>query len=132
MGLTVGIICLTMFIIHRFIPSMIWASIIVIATYPLYKRWRHLFGNRDNLSALLFTMLIGLLFLLPLSWLVRILVKEIQLFINFLQDINQQGGAAPEFLKNFPFVGNDLVSYWDSNIGNQEKLETSCLMCIYR
>lgn len=117
MGLTIGIICLTLFIIHRFIPSMVWASIIVIATYPLYIKWRNFFGNRDNLSALLFTTLIGLLFLLPLSWLVRILVTELQLFINFLQDINQQGGAAPEFFKNFPFIGSDLVTYWDENIG---------------
>lgn len=117
MGLTVGIIVFTIFIIHRFIPSMIWASIIVISTYPLYKKWRSFFGNRDNLSSLLFTTLIGLLFLLPLSWLVRILITELQLFINFLQDLNQQGGAAPDFFKNFPFIGSELVSYWDENIG---------------
>lgn len=122
MGLTVGIICLTLFIIHRFIPSLIWASIIVIATYPLYKKWRHLFGDRHTLSALLFTLLIGLLFLLPLSWLVKVLIQELQLFINFLQDINQKGGAAPEFLKNVPLVGNELVTYWDSNIGKPGKI----------
>lgn len=122
MGLTVGIVCLTLFIIHRFIPSMIWASVIVISTYPLYKKWRDFFGNRDNLSALLFTTLIGLIFLLPLSWLVRILVTELQLFINFLQDVNEKGGAAPDFFKSFPFVGGDLVTYWDDNIGKPGKI----------
>ena len=54
MGMTVGIIVLTLFIIHKFIPSMVWASIIVIATYPLYKKWRNFFGHRDNVSALPF------------------------------------------------------------------------------
>ncbi|HHF7364991.1 TPA: AI-2E family transporter [Legionella bozemanae] len=117
MGLTVGIVVLSLFIIHRFIPSLIWASIIVIATYPLYEKWRYFFGKKDNLSALLFTTLIGLLFLLPLSWLLGLLIKELQIFINFLQAINQQGGAAPEFLKDFPFMGNDLVMYWDNHIG---------------
>ncbi|MGC1183072.1 AI-2E family transporter [Legionella sp.] len=121
-ALTVGIICFTLFIIHRFIPSIVWASIIVIATYPLYKRWRRLFGTQENISAFLFTLLIGLLFLLPLSGLVRILVKEIQLFINFLQEINQQGGEAPAFLRNFPFIGSDLVSYWDDNFGKPGKI----------
>lgn len=116
-SLTIAIIALTLFIIHRFVPSLIWAAIIVISTYPLYKRWRQLFGNKDNLSAFLFTTLIGLIFLLPLSWLVRILIKEIQYFINFLQDLNQQGGAAPQLLKSIPFIGNELVSYWDNNIG---------------
>ncbi|KTC89674.1 AI-2E family transporter [Fluoribacter dumoffii] len=116
-GLTIGIVIISLFIIHRFIPSLIWASIIVIATYPLYERWRKFFGNKHNLSALLFTSLIGLLFILPLSWLLGILIKELQIFINFLQSLNQQGGAAPQFLKDFPFIGNDLVTYWDNNIG---------------
>ncbi|TAL60788.1 MAG: AI-2E family transporter [Legionella sp.] len=117
MGLTVGIVCCTLFIVHKFIPSMIWAAIIVIATYPLYLRWRKFFGSQQTLSALLFTTLLSLLLLLPLSWLVGILIKELQLFVNFLQQVNRDGGAAPDFLKSFPLIGADLVTYWDNNIG---------------
>lgn len=115
--LTIGIISLSLLIIHRFIPSLVWAAIIVIATFPLYKKWRSIFGNKENLSALLFTLLIGLLFLLPLSWLLGILIKEVQIFVNFLQNLNKIGGDAPKCLMNFPFVGTELVSYWDTNIG---------------
>lgn len=117
MGLTVGIILLTLFIIHRFIPSLVWASIIVIATYPLYKKWHYFFGSKHNFSALLFTTLLGLLFLLPLTWLIGILITESQLFINFLQQLNKEGGAAPSFFNSFPMIGSDLVAYWDENIG---------------
>ncbi|HHF7344861.1 TPA: AI-2E family transporter [Legionella feeleii] len=116
MGLTVGIVLLALFIIHHFIPSMIWAAIIVIATYPLYRRWRELFANHDNLAALLFTLILSLIFVLPLSWLVSILVKELQIFINYLQLINREGGQAPEFIKQVPIIGNELVTYWDANI----------------
>lgn len=115
--LSVGIVAFSLFIIHRFIPSMVWASIIVIATYPLYKKWCYFFGNKKNLSSFLFTMLIGLLLLLPFSWLLGLLIKELQIFINFLQNLNHQGGNAPEFFSSFPFVGNDLINYWDKNIG---------------
>lgn len=121
--LTASIILFTAFIIHRFIPPMIWAAIIVISTYPLYKRWKRWFGDKVDLSALLFTTLIALLFLLPLSWLVRILITESQLFVNFLQDLNQNGGAAPSFLQNIPFVGPDLVNYWNNNIGQPGKIK---------
>ena len=117
MGLTVGIIILTVFIIHKFIRSIVWAAIIVIPTYPLYIKWRKFFGVKHNLSALLFTVLLVFLFLLPLSWFVGILIKESQLFINFLQQLNKKRGAAPDFFKNFPMIGNDLVTYWDENIG---------------
>ncbi|RMX22031.1 AI-2E family transporter [Legionella jordanis] len=117
-GLTITIVALTIFIVHRFIPSMVWASIIGIATYPLYLRWRTWFGHRHNLASFCFTFILTLLFLLPLSWLIGILVKELQLFINYLQVVNRVGGQAPSFLQQFPMVGNDLVNYWNSNIGN--------------
>ena len=117
-GLTIGIVAFAVFIVHRFIPSMVWAAIIAIATYPLYKHWRRLFGNHPNLSSLLFTSLFGLLLLVPLSWLISILVTELQLFINYLQAINKDGGPPPDFIRQFPMVGNELAMYWDANIGH--------------
>lgn len=116
-GLTIGIVALTLFIIHKFLPSMIWAAIIVIATYPVYLKWNKLFGEQSTLSAFLFTALLGVIFLLPVSWLVGILIKELQLFINFLQLVNKEGGDVPPFLKSIPMFGDELVAYWNTNIG---------------
>jgi len=116
-ALTIAIVVLTTYIVHRFIPSMVWAAIIVIATYPLYKRWRNFFGKHDNISALLFTVVLSLIILLPLSWLVSILVKELQIFINYLQVVNRNGGQAPDFIKQFPIMNHELVTYWDDKIG---------------
>lgn len=121
--LTIGIVALAIFIIHRFIPSLIWAGIIVIATYPLYRRWRQLFGANRNVSALLFTLILVFLLIMPFSWLVSVLVQEAQLFINYLQLINREGGQAPEFFHQIPFVGNDIAGYWDKNIGQPGSLK---------
>lgn len=117
MGLTVAIVALSLFIIHRFIPSLIWAAIIVIATYPLYRQWRRLFGEQRNLSSLIFTSILALLLIIPLSWLVSVLINEFQLFINYLQVMNREGGQAPAFFRDIPVVGTELVNYWDHNIG---------------
>ena len=121
-GLSVGIVLLTLLIIHRFIPSLIWAGIIAIVTYPLYQRWHRMFSRHDTWAALLFTTLLGLMLLIPLSWLVTVLVKESQLFINYLQGINTNGGPAPDLLKQIPFIGTELVSYWDTNISQPGSL----------
>lgn len=120
--LTLGIIGLAIFIVHRFIPSMIWAAIIAVATYPLYLRWRKLFGQHHNMAALLFTCLLGLLLLLPLSWLITLLIKELQVFITYLQMINRDGGEAPPLLQHFPLIGKELVRYWDDNISQPDSL----------
>lgn len=122
MLLTITIVAVTIFIIHRFIPSIVWAAIIVIASYPLYQRWLRLFGGWHNLAAFLFTFMLAVLLLLPLSGLVTVLVQETQLFINYLQHINRNGGQAPAVIRDLPFVGNELVAYWDANIGQPGKV----------
>lgn len=117
-GLTLTIVAFAGFIIHRFIPSLVWAAIIVIASYPLYRHWHRLFKNKHNLSAILFTLIIVLLFILPLIWLIGVLFKELQYFINYLQQINRFGGETPSFLRELPFLGNDVVDYWNKNVGH--------------
>jgi predicted PurR-regulated permease PerM len=123
MGLTVLIVAVSLFIIHRFIPSLIWASIIVVATYPLYRLWEKLLGNNKNIAAFLFTLMMVLLFVVPLSWLVRVLFNELQIFLNYLQTINRDGGHAPFFLQDIPFVGKEMIAYWDANIGQPGHLK---------
>lgn len=117
MFMSVAIVALALFIIHRFIPSLVWATIIAVATYPLYERFRRCFGHHHDLAALLFTFILALLLILPLSWLVGVLVKEIQLLINYLQIVNRDGGQAPEMLRDLPLFGPQLTTYWDENIG---------------
>jgi len=117
-SLTVGIVGLALFIVHRFIPSLVWGSIITISTYPMYRRWRRCFGSWQNVSALIFTFILVLLFLLPLSWLVTVLVREFQVFLSYLQHINKAGGEAPSFFQQLPIIGNELVAYWDLHIGH--------------
>ena len=117
MALTVGVVFLALFIIHQFIPSLVWAGIIAIATYPLYLRWRVFFGRQRNLSAFLFTSVLALLLIVPLSWLISILVRELQVLVNYLQLMNQHGGVAPIFIKDVPWIGKEAVLYWETHLG---------------
>lgn len=117
MGLTVSIVLLALLITQRFVPSVMWASIVAISTYPVYKRWRRFLGERHDLAAFLFTLMVSLIVLIPVSWLVTVLIQETQLFLNYLQDINRVGGHAPAFFKALPWGGADLEAYWDENIG---------------
>ncbi len=117
MGLSITIVLFSIFIIHRFIPSLVWASIVVITTYPIYTRWKKLLKHHDNLAAFLFTSFLALLLLVPLSWLLSVLVKEFQLFLTYMKQINQIGGEAPTFLQELPMIGDNMIAYWDEHIG---------------
>ncbi|MDF1677597.1 MAG: AI-2E family transporter [Legionellaceae bacterium] len=114
--LTVVVVLFTLFIIHRFIPSLVWGGVIAIATYPMYLRWSRFFGKQKNISAFLFTTLFALLLLLPLSWLVSIVVRDLQIFLNYLQHLNRHGGEIPAFLQEIPLLGKEVAAYWDKNL----------------
>jgi predicted PurR-regulated permease PerM len=116
--LTLLIIASSLYIVHRFIPSLVWSSIIAVVTYPLYERFRQYFYQYNQLAAFLFTFLLAVLFLIPLSWLITVLVTELQVLINYLQMVNRDGGAAPDFIHHIPFIGRELTVYWDANIGH--------------
>jgi predicted PurR-regulated permease PerM len=117
MTLTIAVVLMTLFIVHRFIPSLVWAGIITIATYPLYQHWQRFFGQHKNISAFLFTTLLALLFIAPVSWLVSVVLKDLQIFLNYLQILNRHGGEVPSFFQDIPFVGKEVVAYWDKNLG---------------
>lgn len=117
MGLTIAIVLGSLYIIHHFIPSLAWAAIIVVATYPLYRRWKRLFGAKKDLAALCFTAVLALILIIPLSWLIGVLVSELQLLINYLQIVNRDGGPPPLFLERVPVIGHEMSTYWDANIG---------------
>jgi predicted PurR-regulated permease PerM len=112
------IVLLTLIVVHRFLGCMAWASVLGITTYPLYKKWRRYFGKHKQLSAFLFTFLIFILLLIPISWVVTVLVSETQIFINYLQNMNTQGQEAPNWLTELPFIGKNIKDYWHLKLGH--------------
>lgn len=112
------IVALSIMVVHRFLGCMAWASVLGITTYPLYKKWRNCFGQCNQTSAFLFTFLLFILLLIPISWLVSILVTETQIFINYLQNLNSKGEEAPIWLSQLPFIGTKIKNYWQENLGH--------------
>ncbi len=115
--LSVSVVVFALFIIHRFIPSVVWAGIIAIATYPLYQKWCRLCGNKKNLSAFLFTSVLAVLIIAPLSWMIGVLIYELQIFVNFLQSTNAHGSELPNFMTDFPWFTREIADFWNEFMG---------------
>ena len=115
--LSVSVVVFALYIIHRFIPSVIWAGIITIATYPLYQKWRAFFGSKKSISAFLFTLVLAILIIAPLSWMITVLIHELQVFVSFLQWTNEHGSELPNFMTEFPWFANEIQAYWDESVG---------------
>ena len=112
MLLTAVIVFFALFIAHRFLQPIIWAGVLGITTYPLYRLFARLFGRFNQMAAFVFTCLLFTLLMLPLSWIVTILVRESHVFLTYLQYLNNNGNAAPEWLVRIPLIGPELQQLW--------------------
>src|SRR5258707_13449960 len=68
--LTAALSLLAIWILRHFLPALAWAAVLAIATWPLYARLLRLLpGARHQAlwAPLLFTLPVGLVFVLPLS-----------------------------------------------------------------
>ncbi|MDP3560157.1 MAG: AI-2E family transporter [Legionellaceae bacterium] len=110
--LTIAIILAALEVVYRFLPSIFWAGIIAVAIYPVYQRWNAWFGGHSNIASALFTLLLSLFFILPLTYFVSILLKEGNILVHYLHKLNTDGGHPPAFLIDIPFIGDKLEEYW--------------------
>ncbi len=115
--LTLTIVGLSLFIVHRFIAPMLWAAVIAVASFPLYQRFEKQWGSYKNTSAFLFTVILSCLIILPIFWLVTVLIQEFHLFATYLIQLNTHGEAAPEWMNRLPWLKKEFLSFWNENIG---------------
>ena len=102
-----------LWILQPFILGFSWAAMIVIATWPLLKKLeRALFGKR-LLAVLVMTLLLLILFVVPIALLVNSLVETSTPLIHIIT----AGNLTPPdlaWLSKIPMVGDKLYAGWHS------------------
>ena len=70
-----GLLLLGWQVLNPFIIPVAWAGILVYVTWPLYTRLRTRLGGRHTPAALLMTVLLALVLILPILWVVFLLQR---------------------------------------------------------
>lgn len=103
----------SVWILRPFLPSLVWAAMIVVATWPFMIRVQGWCGGRRGLAVLVMTLLMVLIFLLPLSFAISALVEragDATAWINSLSEKTLPD--PPAFVGGIPIVGKRLVAMW--------------------
>lgn len=121
LALAIALGLLGFWTLHGFLPAMIWAAIFTIATWPLYRRARDRWppGRHDILLPALFTILIALVFLLPLAFLAAQFTREAVVLLNWAREALRTGLPAPDWLTGLP-LGGTIAEWWRDNLGHPE------------
>lgn len=123
---TVALLLLGLWVLRSFLPALAWATILAIATWPLYQKTKkrcpaHL---RSLFLPTLFTLGIALVFILPLAFLGVELSHEAQSLFHWLEGVRINGLPAPDWVPNLPIVGNAIGNWWQANLAGPQRAAT--------
>jgi predicted PurR-regulated permease PerM len=119
---SLAIILFALFVTQRFVLPLLWAAILCIATWPLYRRALRMLGGREILAAALVTILAALVFLTPLVLGVASAAHQAPALAQLVATANTDGLAAPEFLHRIPMAGDAVYNWWQATLGQPHGL----------
>jgi predicted PurR-regulated permease PerM len=111
-GLTALLAAACLYILLPFIPLLTWGIIIAVAAYPAFKRLQKLMGGRGVLAAVLFTLALLAVLILPVMLLAGSLIEGVQSV-----SAHVKSGAAivpppPPTITSWPLIGAPLNKLW--------------------
>ncbi len=116
MALAAALAALGLWIVHGFLPALIWAAILSIALWPLYGRAIRAWPAGAHLALpALFTAVVALVFVVPLFLVVIQVSRDAHDAIEWLHGIEQAGMPVPTWLSRLPF-GAQVGNWWNDNL----------------
>jgi len=96
-----------------FLPAILWAIVFAVTTWPFFVKVEKALGGRTTLAAVILTLLLALIFFLPLVYVGSKLVSQASIAIDYAQGLTEKGlGQPPVWLKGLPLVGERLEGIW--------------------
>lgn len=116
---------LGLWIIHRFLPALAWATILAIALWPLYRRAERAFPPRGHriLLPLAATLLVGLVLIVPLAYAGMEVAHESGSLVRYVAELRHSGLPMPGWLPDLPGIGSPAAAWWKANLTNPETMK---------
>jgi predicted PurR-regulated permease PerM len=117
---TVLLVLLAAWVASDLLPALGWAVIIAIAVWPIYSRFTMLIagGRAPALAAFLFTLLTGLVLLVPVILSVHQIAQGSEAFGRWINQLRDNGLPVPSWVAQLPIAGEYIDHWWQANLSN--------------
>ncbi|MDH5315734.1 MAG: AI-2E family transporter YdiK [Gemmatimonadota bacterium] len=103
----------SLWLLAPFLPAIIWAGTIAIATWPILLYLTRQFGGRRGLAVTVMTLAILICFLFPILGLVAVVVDHASDVGRLATAISASGlPDAPAWVASIPLVGSKVAARW--------------------
>jgi predicted PurR-regulated permease PerM len=109
----VGLIAASFWILRPFIPALLWATMIVVAAWPLMVQIEAVLWGRRALAVTVMTVALLLVFVVPFSLAVGTLIAHLDEIVDWVQSLRSLSlPASPGWLESIPFIGPRISTAW--------------------
>ncbi|NVN11002.1 AI-2E family transporter [Nguyenibacter vanlangensis] len=113
---------LALYTVHGFLAALVWGGIFAITAWPPYAAVRRRRAAQSNgiLLPLLFTIVIALIFLVPLGIFALEAAREAQGVAAWMNEARHSGVPVPTWIHRLPFGAASLGGWWESHLQNPD------------
>ncbi|MBL8418009.1 MAG: AI-2E family transporter YdiK [Dechloromonas sp.] len=116
---TLAVVCIfllivaSLWVLRPFLAATVWATMLVVATWPMLKSLEARFGNRRSPAVAVMTLGMLLLLVLPLWGAIETIVDHADQLTDVAKKVAVTGVPhPPEWVGGLPLVGEKLASSW--------------------
>jgi len=114
-----GLLLAAFWVLRPFIAPAIWATTIVVATWPLLLRLQALLWGRRAAAVAVMTLALLLLFVLPVTLAIITLVQHADEIVAAVKQLSQlRIPTAPDWLASLPVVGPKIATFWADTVAS--------------
>jgi len=107
-----GLGCLL--VLRPFVSAALWALILCFTTWPLFLRLEDILGGRRTLSALIATLFLAAVIVVPVVILGATLADNVSALISASQKLIHEGPPSPpDWVSSIPMIGSHVADYWN-------------------
>ncbi len=103
----------SLWILRPFLPALIWATMVVVATWPLLLKLQRRFRDHRLPAVIVMTILVLLVLVAPLSVAIATIVDNIDRIADWGRAVSSlRVHSPPAWLSDVPIVGSRLEQAW--------------------
>lgn len=100
-------------ILSPFLPALLWATMVVVATWPLLLKIQQRCGSRRGPAVVAMTLLVLLVLVAPLSLAIATVVDNADRIVDWGKDLADLSvSAPPDWLGELPWIGEAAKNAW--------------------
>ena len=104
----------SLWVLQPFLPALVWATMVVIATWPLMRAVEARLGGHRAPAVAVMTVVFLLVFVVPLWSAVSVIVEHTDQVAAISKSfVAMQVPPPPEWLARLPLVGSRIAEFWN-------------------